>query len=208
MFIIDTLGYETDTYFIHSLSGEALSELQGELGTEELGFFKSLKKLFKKVWRGVKKIVKKPVKIIRKAWKGIKKGATKLWKLVRRNKRTLLTAGLVAASTALPILKPIAYPLAMKQATNIVGRYIYGKPKVQYEEIPQVQYQYETSQIQPAPITPIDATMPQPQAQAPYAYQYLQQPYQYAYQGYEKPSLGKALLPLGLFVAGLFLFNK
>ena len=85
----------------------------------------------------------------------------------------------------------------MQQATNIVGRYIYGKPKVQYEEIPQVQYQYETPQIQPSPITPIDATT----SQTPYVY--LQQPYSYV-----QPSLGKALLPLGIFVAGLFLFNK
>jgi len=188
---LDTLGYETDTYYIRR---ELYGEIQ-ELGTEELGFLKSIGKFFKKVFRGVKKIVRKPLKIIRRIgkgiWKGAKKIATKAWKLVRRNKRTLATAGLVMASTAVPLLAPVATEMAVNQASNIlsrylpVGRYTYsGTPRAEQPQL-------------------ID-TPPEP---AFTSFQQTTTPYPYTY-SYQEPNLGKALIPLGMLLATLFFFRR
>ncbi|NPB07562.1 MAG: hypothetical protein GXN96_01380 [Aquificae bacterium] len=170
--LVDTLGY--DAYV-------PLPQLGEELQAEELGFFKSIRKAFKKVFRGVRKVFRKPLKVVKRVgkglWKGLKKAGTKAWKLVRRNKRTLTAVGLLWAGKYLPAIKPVASAYATEQFTNVATKYLSRLPSG-YIETP------------PAPLFPYPSPEPGIDKRT------------------QNTDLSKALLPIGLMLAGLFLFRR
>jgi len=181
--MVDTLGYEGYEVGYEAWVAETeheIDQLLGELGAEELGFFKSISKAFKKVVRGVKKVFRKPVKLV-------KKTTTKAWKLVRRNKRTLTAAGMLVLGKYIPEIKPVAVEYASYQASNLAAKYL-PTPTV------------PTSAPLPEGGPPAPYPFPEPTLPA--------QPQPTRSATAPKNDVLKAFLPLGMLLVGVYIFGR